>query len=152
MWDRDSGASNGDAASDYPTLNKEHIGQSIVVGLAFPQSVVLGLVRPAPAKIVPRAAGAEIIGPLQGPRASTAEALMSTYVNVNDRAAIPIVTTVSSDDKLSEAEMDGMRTPRIVKPKRQRLQSEIGHARDMFDHHGDELPDGWELGRSPPPA
>ena len=69
------------------TFNK--IGQAIIVGPVVLQSVVVGLVRQAPARIVPMAAGSEITGPRQGPRASTAEALMSTYSNVMDMGSCP---------------------------------------------------------------
>ena len=125
-----------------PTVNK--IGQAGILGPIGLKSIVVGPDRQAAAKIVPMAAGSEVTGPRQGPRASTAEALMSTYEKVMDRGAVPIVTAVSSDEELSEA--GALTPPRgACRQKRRRLPSES----DLF---GDELPDGWELGRSPPTA
>ena len=127
-----------------PPSDRAHSGQAMFVGPVALQSVVIGPVSLTPARIVPMAVGAEITGPRQGPRASTAEALMSAYSKVMDRGAIPIVTAVSSDEEVAE---DGMQTPphTFGKQKRKRLQMDIHQS-------GDELPEGWELGRSPPPA
>ena len=117
-------------------------GQAGILGPVGVKSAVIGPVRQIATLSVPLTVRSEVTGPRQGPRASTAEALMSTYGKVMDRGAVPIVTAVSSEEEGSEA---GALTPPRLAQKRRRLPSES----DLF---ADELADGWELGRSPPAA
>ena len=82
--------------------------QAEILGPTMGQSVVIGPVSVAKGRIVPIAARAICTGPRLAPRASTAEALVSTYAQVMEKGASKIVTTVSSDEG---GDSDGMLTP-----------------------------------------